>query len=174
MADYASSTALPRPSRSHKLRWNEPTTVHRRICCAGNPLTSEVYPMRTSSRGCNVLVVEDHVESADVLARLLRMCGHQVKTAHTARDALDLAAKERFDVMVCDIGLPDGDGCRVFEEVKAMYGVRGIMLSGHDSPEILASAKKAGFSANLTKPVRFENIRSVLDQLCFSQPVEIE
>jgi CheY-like chemotaxis protein len=133
---------------------------------AGNPLTSEVEPMRTSSQGCNVLVVEDHVESADVLARLLRMCGHQVKTAHTAKDALDLAANERFDVMVCDIGLPDGDGCRVFEEVKAMYAVQGIILSGHDSPEILASCKQAGFSAHLTKPVKFETIKAVFDQLC--------
>jgi CheY-like chemotaxis protein len=133
---------------------------------AGNLLTSEVEPMRTLSQGCNVLVVEDHVESADVLARLLRMCGHQVKMAHTAKDAQDLAVKEHFDVLICDIELPDGNGCEVFQAVNATYRVQGIALTGHDAPEILASCKQAGFRAHLTKPVMFESIKAAFDQLC--------
>lgn len=116
--------------------------------------------------GCSVLVVEDHAASAEVLAKLLKLCGLEPRTAMSAKAALALAAERRFNLVVCDIGLPDGDGCDLFRAVNQLYPVRGIALSGHGSPEDVERSRAAGFVAHLTKPVMFDTLRSVVERVC--------
>ncbi len=79
---------------------------------------------------------------------------------------MERAAERRFDLLVCDVGLPDGDGCDVFRAVNAMYPVKGIAVTGYGPDENLAQCMTAGFSAHLVKPVAFEKVKAVLEQLC--------
>lgn len=127
---------------------------------------SQGWTMSNAPPRCRILVVEDHQESGEVLARLLSICGHEVDVATNFNSALDRAREQRYDVLVCDIGLPDGDGCELFKKVTAMYPVRGIAVTGYDSDKDVETCKAAGFSAHLTKPVMFEKVKSTLDNLC--------
>jgi PAS domain S-box-containing protein len=99
-----------------------------------------------------VLVVEDHADSADVLAMLLGESGYAVKTANSAAAALALAAKEPFDVMVSDIGLPDATGYDLMKQIKERHNIKGIAMSGYGMDEDLRKSREAGFSDHIVKP----------------------
>jgi PAS domain S-box-containing protein len=99
-----------------------------------------------------VLVVEDHLDTAEILARLLRASGYTVRTACTAAAALQLVGAEPFDVMVSDIGLPDATGYELMKEVKERYPIKGIAMSGYGMDEDLRKSREAGFSDHIVKP----------------------
>lgn len=111
-----------------------------------------------------LLVVEDHQPTLDVLARLLRKKGHDVVTANTVEAALQCASRGRFDLVISDIGLPDGNGVDLMVQLTRDYGLRGIALSGYGMDADFARTKNAGFLAHLVKPVDFERLSRVLDQ----------
>ncbi|MBA2242014.1 MAG: response regulator [Chthoniobacterales bacterium] len=112
-----------------------------------------------------LLVVEDHQPTLDVLARLLRKQGHQVDTASSVEAALALAATHVFDLVISDIGLPDGNGVDLMIQLTRDYGLRGIALSGYGMDEDIARTKNAGFLAHLVKPIDFERLNRVIDQV---------
>jgi CheY-like chemotaxis protein len=111
-----------------------------------------------------LLVVEDHQPTLDVLARLLRKKGHDVVTANTVEAALQCASRGTFDLVISDIGLPDGNGVDLMVQLTRDYGLRGIALSGYGMDADFARTKNAGFLAHLVKPVDFERLSRVLDQ----------
>jgi hypothetical protein len=111
-------------------------------------------------------VVEDHADSAAMLERLLTRMGHAVATAACARDAEALAAVRRFDIVISDVGLPDGDGCTLFRSVSAMYPVKGIAVTGFGAADDVEACRRAGFNAHLVKPVLFDQLQAALDGLC--------
>jgi CheY-like chemotaxis protein len=115
---------------------------------------------------CSILVVEDHVDSAALLERLLTRMGHAVATASCVREAEALAAARRFDVVISDVGLPDGDGCALFRSVRAMYPVKGIAVTGYGAADDVAACRQAGFDAHLVKPVMFDQLKAALDGVC--------
>ena len=115
--------------------------------------------------GYSILVVEDHADSAALLERLLTRLGHAVCTASGARQAEALAARRRYDVIISDMGLPDGDGCALFQSVRAMYPVKGIAVTGYGAAEDIAACRRAGFDAHLIKPVLFDQLKAALDGL---------
>jgi CheY-like chemotaxis protein len=117
------------------------------------------------SRTYTILVVEDDPASATALARLLRLLGHTVKTAAGVAPALALARQERFDLLLCDIALPDGSGCDLMRAVTALYPVTGIAISGYSSAEDVAASRQAGFAAHWVKPLRFENLDAMLKEV---------
>ena len=105
-----------------------------------------------------LLVVEDHTDTANTLVRLLSRYGHQVLSADSVGTALEIARANEFDVIVTDIGLPDGNGVDLFKQIKAESRdpkLRGIALSGFGTEEDVARSKAAGFEDHLTKPVDF-------------------
>jgi two-component system CheB/CheR fusion protein len=110
-----------------------------------------------------ILLVEDHADSARSLARLLRSLGYEVRNADGYRSAMAAAAAERFDLLLCDIGLPDGNGCDLLRELRASCGLDGIAVSGHVRPEDINRSQKAGFLIHLTKPVVFEQLKSAVE-----------
>jgi CheY-like chemotaxis protein len=114
--------------------------------------------------GYRLLVVEDHQPTLDVLARLLRKQGHEVVTASTVEAALNSAAQNQFDLVISDIGLPDGNGVDLMVQLTRDYGLRGIALSGYGMDADFARTKDAGFVAHLIKPVDFERLSRVLEQ----------
>jgi signal transduction histidine kinase/CheY-like chemotaxis protein len=117
-----------------------------------------------TTREYRLLVVEDHQPTLDVLARLLRKQGHDVVTASTVEGALKCAAERPFDLVISDIGLPDGNGVDLMIQLTRDYGLRGIALSGYGMDADFARTKDAGFLAHLIKPVDFERLNRVLEQ----------
>jgi CheY-like chemotaxis protein len=116
-----------------------------------------------SQPSLRLLIVDDHADSARALSRLFRHDGHAVITAHTMAGALALVVGQQpVDVLLSDIGLPDGDGCELLRRVRAFYGGRdvpAIALSGLGDEETLQRCREAGFRQFLLKPLTFEHVR---------------
>jgi PAS domain S-box-containing protein len=117
------------------------------------------------SRSLHLLVVEDHEPTLAVLARLLRRGGHHVTLASGLREGLAAAASGSFDLVISDLGLPDGTGFELMEKLRAGYGLRGIALSGYGMEEDLRRSREAGFRAHLTKPIDFAQLERALEDL---------
>jgi PAS domain S-box-containing protein len=114
---------------------------------------------------CSILLVEDHPDTRRILARLLTDMGATVVTADCVAAALRLAATRPFDLLVSDIGLPDGSGVELMRQVRARHQLRGIALSGYGTEEDLARSREAGFEAHLTKPVNLSVLEQTLRRL---------
>ncbi len=112
-----------------------------------------------------LLVVEDHRATRDVLKRLLIRAGHHVVAAESVATALAAAGSEQFDAVISDLGLPDGTGAGLMEELREKYGLRGIALSGYGMEKDTERSREAGFIAHLVKPVDFNELRRTLEKL---------
>jgi CheY-like chemotaxis protein len=110
-----------------------------------------------------ILLVEDHVDTQVFMSRLLKSFKHDVTAAGTVREALTLAGKEAFDLVISDLGLPDGTGFQLMQELKDRHGLKGIALSGHG--EDLAQGPGAGFLAHLVKPIDFDELRQAIGKV---------
>jgi signal transduction histidine kinase len=111
-------------------------------------------PKPGSHKPLHLLLVEDHADTAEVMAELLRAKGHQVTVARTVSAALAEARDRKgFDVVVSDLGLPDGNGLDLMRELSGRYGLKGIALSGYGMEEDVRRSLEAGFQRHLTKPV---------------------
>ena len=124
----------------------------------------EVASRSGPAKSYRLLVIEDHEPTLNVLTNLLRRHGHEVQTATTVETAVGLAADNRFDFVISDLGLPDGNGADLMLRLKNDYGLRGIALSGYGMAEDLARTERAGFLAHLVKPINFNQLSRVLDQ----------
>ena len=144
-------------------------TVTFATCPAPAEHAKTVQPPR-STGALRLLLVEDHQSSREVLARILRRAGHEVHTAETAAQALQIAATEPgLHVVISDIGLPDQSGFALMTQLKEKYGLPGIALSGYGMEEDVRNARAAGFDAHLVKPVSFDRLRALLDQIAAGQ-----
>ena len=112
-----------------------------------------------------VLLVEDHLDTAHVLGRILKNAGFDVSHAANVAEARALAAGRRFDLLISDVGLPDGSGLDLMKALRDAQGLRGIALSGFGTEEDVAASQEAGFAAHLTKPVDWERLRSEIERL---------
>jgi signal transduction histidine kinase len=115
--------------------------------------------------GLRLLIVEDHVDTARILGRLLRAEGYSVQTANTVAEALDLAAKHEFDVVVSDVGLPDATGYELIQQLKSQYAVEGIAMSGYGMEDDLRKSRAAGFSEHLVKPVDASRLAQAIQRV---------
>jgi CheY-like chemotaxis protein len=75
------------------------------------------------------------------------------------------AAAQPFDLVISDLGLPDGTGIDLMAELSSAYGLRGIALSGYGMEEDIARGREAGFIAHLVKPVQIAELRRMLATL---------
>src|ERR1044071_4953064 len=116
-------------------------------------------------KSLRILVVEDHSDTLQALSRLLDHFGHQISTADGARSALDMIKSKEFDVVLCDIALPDGNGYDVIVEAKRKGDIKAVAISGFAGRDDVERGKKAGFDFHLAKPVDFHELRSVLGQI---------
>jgi len=120
-------------------------------------------PRSTSERrSVRLLLVEDHEDTNRSLTRLLRRRGYDVYPAYDVRSALDLAATKQFDVLVSDIGLPDGSGTDLLKALRAKGEVLGIALSGYGMEEDVRRSRDVGFSHHLVKPVDLNKLDSII------------
>lgn len=129
---------------------------------APTPARHGQEPRPRPGRSLRLLVVDDHEPTLNVLTRLLSSDGHHVVGASTMRGGLDAVAAETFDVVVSDLGLPDGSGLDLMREIRLKVPIAGIALSGYGMEEDITEAKKAGFYAHLVKPVDLDRLRQLL------------
>jgi PAS domain S-box-containing protein len=131
-------------------------------------LEGPTYPLDYDGTGmpsADILLVEDHEDTARALRRMLENAGYQVGYASTLASARDLAAKRRFQLVISDLGLPDGSGLDLMNQLRHSGQVNGIALSGFGSEGDVAAAKAAGFTAHFTKPVDWERLRYTIRRL---------
>ena len=115
--------------------------------------------------GLRLLLVEDHDDTRDVLARLLSRRGYEVETARNVQEARALSSEKTFDLLVSDIGLPDATGCELLIELSAKHGLRGIAMSGFGSDADLAQSKEAGFLEHLVKPIDAKTLDAAIQRV---------
>ncbi|MFL6201653.1 MAG: ATP-binding protein [Thermoanaerobaculia bacterium] len=141
----------------------------RRLECAAAPAPAEVAAMAAApeppSARLRVLLVEDHSDTAAALADLMRMHGHEVRVAGSVAQALAAAGDGGLDLVISDLGLPDGNGQDLMRQLARQFGLRGIALSGYGMEDDVRRSREAGFERHLTKPVNLEALESAIQQV---------
>jgi CheY-like chemotaxis protein len=115
-----------------------------------------------------VLIVDDSVDSAETLARLLRMGGHDIQVAFDGSSALGVAATFVPDIVLLDIGLPGVDGYQIGRQLRQLPGLGGtfiVAVTGYGQEEDRTRSREAGFDRHLTKPVDHDALRRLLQSL---------
>jgi PAS domain S-box-containing protein len=116
-------------------------------------------------RALKILLVEDDGPTLRVMTRLLGKPPYVVRAANTLALALEIAGAEDFDLIISDIGLPDGSGLELMRQIRDRYASRGIALSGYGMEEDIRKSREAGFVAHLTKPVDFQKLQVTIEQV---------
>ena len=135
---------------------------------AGSGPGSETGPEEGPPRSSRVLVVDDNADSANGMARLLKLSGHVVRVAHSGPDALASAREHRPEVVVLDIGLPGMDGYEVAARLRREECCQGaviIAVTGYGEEQARGRSQAAGFDHHLVKPVNFEKLLSVMERV---------
>jgi signal transduction histidine kinase len=124
------------------------------------PLPADATPAK------RILLVEDHAPTRGPLVTILNRRGYEVIAVGSAVDALQQASRYPFDLVLSDIGLPDMDGYALMRQLKGLYRIPGIALTGYGMETDVAQSVDAGFVAHLTKPIHVQalerTVRTVL------------
>jgi two-component system, chemotaxis family, CheB/CheR fusion protein len=124
-------------------------------------------PANEVARSGRVLVIDDHVPTAQGMARLLKLAGHDVRVAHNGFDALGEARKQRPEVIILDIGLPGMDGYELAAQLRREECGKDAVLiavSGYGDEQARSRSREAGCDHHLVKPVDTEAILSLIQQ----------
>jgi len=120
----------------------------------------------SASRALKVLIVEDNLDSAEMMAFMLTLRGYEVHVAHSGEEALEAARTFAPQAVLCDIGLPGMNGYEVAMRLRERGESKAmalIALTGYGQEEDRRRAKEAGFDYHLTKPVEPETLAELLD-----------
>ena len=123
------------------------------------PAQSRVAPTKASApisppgKPIRILLVEDDDGTARAMGRVLKRMSHDVTLASTVDSARRAAADGAFDLVISDLGLPDGSGLELMRELRNQYALKGIALTGHATEHDLHLSREAGFAEHLTKPI---------------------
>jgi PAS domain S-box-containing protein len=112
--------------------------------------------------GLRVLLVEDHEPTRLALTQLLLRRHYKVTAAGSLKEALAAAEAGDFHLVISDIGLPDGSGYELMNELRNRTEIPGIALTGYGMDHDVARSEQVGFGAHLTKPVRVETLDRAL------------
>ena len=115
-----------------------------------------------SSEPLRILLVDDHRDTRDALQKLLIRKGYYVEVAEDVRSGLALAQSHHFDLLISDIGLPDGTGIDLMQRIRETCSLPGIALSGFGMQHDIERSKQAGFIEHLTKPINFSQLQAVI------------
>ena len=132
---------------------------------AGSPAPSDVPPLPKAPdlRPLKILLVEDHQDSAEMLGRLLSKKGYDVQIAGAISTGLEAAGQRGFDLILSDLGLPDGTGMELLRQLRARgQTIPAIALSGHGQEQDVQKSLHAGFAAHLIKPVNLNQLNETI------------
>ncbi|MES2756125.1 MAG: ATP-binding protein [Pseudomonadota bacterium] len=131
-------------------------TLPRVTAALANPKNEPAEVRDASSRRLRILVVDDNVDAAEMLAMLLEAAGHEVLVEHNALQGLERARRNRPDVCILDIGLPDMDGNELARRLRLHADTAGALLiaaTGYGGVHDRESTVAAGFDHHLVKPI---------------------
>jgi CheY-like chemotaxis protein len=117
--------------------------------------------------GLKLLVVDDDVDTRELIDWVLRRAGAEVTTAGSAKEALDALDKERFHLLISDIAMPDEDGYSLLKKVRALPPEHGgripaVALTAHSMVQDRLQSLRAGFQSHVPKPVVPEELVEVV------------
>lgn len=116
------------------------------------PVQQSIFPIR-------IFYLEDDCATRSMLCRLLRATGFEVEDAGTIQEALEkMEKKDHYDLIISDIGLPDGSANEVIQRMRDCYLCPAIALSGFGMEEDLRRAYQAGFNYYIKKPIEYETL----------------
>ena len=133
---------------------------------AAKPLGEPVVPVAVTGRPesmLTILLVEDHVDTAEVMAQLMRGMGHEVTVAGRVDDALAATQSATYDLIVSDVGLPDGTGLDFIKAFREHSDAPAVALTGFGTDEDVRRCLAAGFTSHLTKPVNFIQLEQLIE-----------
>jgi signal transduction histidine kinase len=161
---------------------NQGSTFHVRLPLVLNPFP-EVLTPATAAAGCpsaspaqvlSILLVEDHGDTAKIMMRLLRREGHEVYWAGDLETSVEVLKRRRFDLLISDLGLPDGSGHDLMRQIRANgQQMPGIALSGYGREEDIHESHAVGFARHLTKPIDPARLLAAVAEVAAATPVSI-
>jgi CheY-like chemotaxis protein len=134
-------------------------------------------PLKTTSSNCleeidglRVLLVDDDVDSCEIVGLALRKCGVEVRLANSAAGALEILQRWLPDLLISDIGMPDEDGYALLQKVRALGPERGsrlpaVALTAYATDADRERALAAGFQLHLVKPVELKELAEAVASL---------
>lgn len=125
------------------------------------PASGESTPLRS----LRVLLVEDHDDTRETLVRLLTRAGHRVVATCTVAESRTAMESDDFDVLLSDLGLPDGSGLDVISALRAKSNSPAVVMSGYGMEADVARTREAGFTEHLVKPIAAEALRDLFVRL---------
>jgi signal transduction histidine kinase/CheY-like chemotaxis protein len=111
-----------------------------------------------------ILLVDDHHDTCAALEKLLARRGHLVAVSHDVRSAMDAAVRNKFDLLISDIALPDGTGMDLMMQLRAIANVPGIAISGFGNNDDIERSLQAGFSQHLIKPIKLDKLDDAIER----------
>ncbi len=125
---------------------------------------------RRSIGPLNILLVEDHADTQKVMVRVLQSLGHTVTPAGSVAAALLAAEQQRFNLIISDIGLPDGTGLDFMRQLREKQKIPAIALTGFGMENDVRQSAEVGFVAHLTKPVNFDRLEQAISRAVATEP----
>jgi len=138
------------------------------LVAAKEQLTGRGPKETEETRPLKILVVDDNVDSAELLSVLLETEGHKVVVGNSGPAAIDLAVRNVPDVALVDIGMPGMDGYEVARRMRASPQLKHMALvavTGYGQQEDIEKSLEAGFDDHVVKPVDFETLKRVLRKI---------
>lgn len=130
---------------------------------------SEAEPANARGRKRRVLVVDDNVDAADMLAMALGLLGHDVAVAHNGDLALAMVAERGdWDAFILDLGMPGITGLELAGQLRERIGdrpARFIALTGYGQAQDHALTREAGFDHHMVKPADIDELQRQLEQV---------
>jgi excisionase family DNA binding protein len=142
------------------------------IAPADEPVTAANPSVRsaTESRPLRILLVDDHADTLKIMRRILESDGHCVTVAASVQEATRAANAGEFDLLISDIGLPDGTGHDVMRSVRACHPrMPAIAMTGFGMEQDIRNSEEAGFTMHLTKPVDVNALEAAIRVLTSSR-----
>jgi signal transduction histidine kinase len=136
-----------------------PTLSPTEVATVHGKTTSEA-----AQQGLKILLVDDHLDTCAALEKLLVRRGHLVAATHNMRSAMEAAVRNKFDLLISDIALPDGSGMDLMMQLRAISKIPGIAISGFGNNGDIKRSLQAGFSEHLIKPIKLENLEAAIER----------
>ena len=117
-----------------------------------------------------LLIVDDEAAQMKALCNTLEDEGYATTGFTFAKDALSELRSQPFDLVLSDLGLPDGSGLDLMRRLRERHGLSGIALTGYGMDEDVRRSLEAGFTEHLVKPITFQRLEAAIERFFASPP----
>lgn len=128
------------------------------------PASGATATQRASPGKLRVLLVEDHADTLTATSQLLEEFACECHPAGSIEEALAAVETQTFDLLLSDLGLPDGSGLDLMRSLRDRYGLAGIAVTGYGMEEDVQRSREAGFVSHLVKPITFEKLARAIER----------